>query len=447
MSIRKILRIYPKLSEIAPSLATTIKVVIIAIAIALLLTIFSITYDILTNNFIATLKDILILILFLVIPYTIHTVVQNIYLTIISLKKLNIYQYPILRFEDFGTYIKKNVYSLASKLKEALNENDFVFSIINNTPNLGVIIINSDNTIIFFNKFIKELFNVKKDYTGSKINNLIFEKSFIDAISENTASKTITITLQGIEKSLEINTLNFNSRKVVFIKDVTNLTNLENTLSLITSIISHEVNTPLTNIQLGLERLETKVEIPRELEKTIFSNLNRLKVVISNITRLSNVITNKSIVTKRLFNLKKMVEEILETTNFNYENKDLKYSLEYLIDEEIYNDDDKFNLILTNIIDNAFKFSKNSSEVKVKVHYQEIESKKICIEISNEVEKEIPESELESIFNKFYRAQNSYSIRGKGLGLHISKLLCDMLEMEIKVTMEKTKITFTVTER
>ncbi len=442
MFFRRVLKIYSELSQLLPPLVFW--AIVVGVFVFFILSLFLLFYDLVTNNFLGVLKDFFIFLLLYLFLWVVHVVAGNIYILVRAFKKLGIYQYPIVRLEDFGVYIKKNVWILLSKLNSLAEESKFIHSVLDAVP-IGLIILDEGDLIVFCNSFVKKLFGVSRDYTGDRITSLIFEKALLDAIKDvSNETKVAYISSQG-EGNLKVSTLKIGSKKIVFIEDITNMVNLENTLSLTTSIISHEVNTPLTNIQLVFENLLLLGSVPKELEKIMSSNLRRLKVVMANITSLSNVLANKSIVLRKPFNLKEMLQGILEGFSIDYAGKNLKFELKYEAPEEVYGDSDKFNLVLTNIIDNAFKFSKVSGEIEVEV-YKKADGK-LCIEVSNEVDREIPDSEMGNIFNKFYRAQNSYTIKGKGLGLYISKLLCDMMGIEIRVTSEGRRVIVTVSER
>ena len=442
MSFRRVLKIYSELSNLLPS--SVFWGVVVSVFTLFLLSLFLLFYDLVTKNVLGVVRDFIIFLLLFLFLWVVHVGSRNIYILVRAFRKLGIYQYPIVRLEDFGVYIEKNVRILLSKLNSLVKENTFIHNALDTIP-IGLIILDEDDLIVFCNSFIKNFFGVSRDYTGDKVKSLIFEKSLLDAVKNvEDGAKIVSVNLQGVEKSLKVSGLKVDSRKVVFIEDITDMVNLENTLSLTTSIISHEVNTPLTNIQLVFENLLLSLNIPKELEKIMSSNLHRLRVVMANITSLSNVIANKSVLLRKNFNLKEMLQEILESFCVDYASRNLKFRLSYEAQEEVYGDSDKFNLLLTNVIENAFKFSKEFGEVEVKVYTKDYG--KLCIEVLNEVDKEIPDSEIKNVFNKFYRAQNSYTIKGKGLGLYISKLLCDMMSMEIKITSEGKKVIVTVSD-
>jgi len=81
-----------------------------------------------------------------------------------------------------------------------------------------------------------------------------------------------------------------------------------------------------------------------------------------------------------------------------------------------------FTHVLTNIISNAFKYSSGSDNPEL-----------IISELPGKVEIRvvdkgigIPEDELEKVFNSFYRATNTISYMGSGLGLVVAKQFMEL---------------------
>jgi DNA-binding response OmpR family regulator/anti-sigma regulatory factor (Ser/Thr protein kinase) len=85
-------------------------------------------------------------------------------------------------------------------------------------------------------------------------------------------------------------------------------------------------------------------------------------------------------------------------------------------------DIEKIQIILNNLLANAFKFSNTGNKVTFKVYS---ETNHICFDIIDEG-RGINQEELESIFQPFYQAKNSAGTGGSGLGLSLSKSLVEM---------------------
>jgi len=93
-------------------------------------------------------------------------------------------------------------------------------------------------------------------------------------------------------------------------------------------------------------------------------------------------------------------------------------------------DEDKLRQVLTTLIDNAIKYSPDGGEVEIRLDAQNGE----CL---IEVEDEglgIPSSELERIFEKFYRLdpQQTRGVGGSGLGLYICRELVERMNGRLR---------------
>ena len=96
-------------------------------------------------------------------------------------------------------------------------------------------------------------------------------------------------------------------------------------------------------------------------------------------------------------------------------------------------DDDKFQQIMTNLIDNACKYSESGKKVVVSTNFAD--SDNVLIKVIDEgigIKKE----DSEKIFNKFIRLDNHLTSKtqGNGLGLYITKNLVDQMNGEIGIT-------------
>ena len=92
---------------------------------------------------------------------------------------------------------------------------------------------------------------------------------------------------------------------------------------------------------------------------------------------------------------------------------------------------DAVERILNNLLDNAFKYSPNDSEVEIKIRKQG-EFVKISILDSGEG---VPDEDQRSVFKRFYRtaAARANTQQGSGLGLAIVRNLVNNLQGEVGV--------------
>jgi len=91
---------------------------------------------------------------------------------------------------------------------------------------------------------------------------------------------------------------------------------------------------------------------------------------------------------------------------------------------------------LCNLLDNAFRYSENQPVTLVCVS----DNDKLFIGVLD-LGEGIPEDQLESVFQPFYRVDNSRSKKtgGSGLGLAIVRQLCDIHEWKIELNIREIK--------
>jgi two-component system phosphate regulon sensor histidine kinase PhoR len=109
---------------------------------------------------------------------------------------------------------------------------------------------------------------------------------------------------------------------------------------------------------------------------------------------------------------------------------DVNFSVEALI---IFASIDELRRALMNVIDNAIKYTPDNGQVVINVDCKDDEA--IITVIDSGIG--IPESELEQVFNRFYRADNAQEAApGTGLGLEISQRIIEAHHGKIEVKSE-----------
>ncbi len=208
------------------------------------------------------------------------------------------------------------------------------------------------------------------------------------------------------------------------------------------SNISHEIRTPL-NVIIGMSELlmESKMEETHVGDVRIIRNsANHLLQLINDILDLSKMEAGKFQLNETRLHVKNLIKEQVSFQAINAKNKGLKllYSIAPNIPEYLIGDDLKLNQILTNLINNAIKFTdKGLVNVEVEL-YSEREDK---IELKFEVSDTgigIEQKDLSKIFDSFTQASNDTTrlFGGTGLGLSIVKSLVELYKGKIWVESE-----------
>ncbi|TNE95031.1 MAG: PAS domain-containing protein [Deltaproteobacteria bacterium] len=185
--------------------------------------------------------------------------------------------------------------------------------------------------------------------------------------------------------------------------------------------VSHEVRTPLTALKgyiqtLRMTSFENKEAIDNYLDK-IESNSDRLISLFSDILNLSKIESSQK--------LKKSVVDVEEITSYVMTNIKQSYymkpmNFEIINDiKEVYADPVMLEQVLTNLIENAWKYTPENGNIKVQ---WSIEDGKNVLKVCDSGET-IPAEHQMRLFERFYRvdAHRSKEMGGTGLGLSIVK--------------------------
>jgi PAS domain S-box-containing protein len=205
------------------------------------------------------------------------------------------------------------------------------------------------------------------------------------------------------------------------------------------SNMSHELRTPLNSIMalsnVLLRQSKTKLnEDENNYLEIIERNGKNLLKLINDILDLSKVEAGKIDLSVKSVDVRKLMENIIDSLSPIAEKKGLKISLSIPSDFPfIATDESRFQQIITNILGNAVKFTeKGSIDVFVGC-----DSNIIWIEVKD-TGIGIPNEELPYIFDKFRQVDgsSSRSFEGTGLGLSIVHELLKIIGGEIKVKSE-----------
>ena len=200
--------------------------------------------------------------------------------------------------------------------------------------------------------------------------------------------------------------------------------------------ISHEIRTPMNAI-VGFTALLDEPNLDTESRKhfidIISQSTNQLLGIISDIVDISNIETGQVKLNFSEVNLNTIIRNLYDQYRITADQKKLLLHYETALPDEradIYTDKTKLIQILSNLLNNAFKFTSQGS---IQFGYR-LESNKIEFFIKDSGIG-IPENKIEKVFDRFYQIENDSSRRysGAGLGLSISKAYIEILGGKIWV--------------
>lgn len=200
--------------------------------------------------------------------------------------------------------------------------------------------------------------------------------------------------------------------------------------------MTHELKTPISILKTTHEALYKFGEVGNK-EKTLrylqlnLTELDKLQQRVDRILDINLYETGKKKINTAQFNLKQLITEIIERFEINEaHNISLSY---HLREEEIISDQYSIDTIVTNLLDNALKYS-DKKFTEISIVLSRTEADQLLLSISDNGPG-IPTAQLPFIFDKFYRAPtgNVHNVKGYGLGLSYVKELVTVLNGTIKV--------------
>ena len=224
-------------------------------------------------------------------------------------------------------------------------------------------------------------------------------------------------------------------------EDAKTLANLNRIKDDFLMTLNHEIKTPLTTIKGFVSLLLSEESGSLNDQQISFLNIinqatNRLINIITNLLDISKL-NNESSLEFEKINLIEIVENAVILMKIKAYTKSITINFEKNYNE-IYVLGDKHYLLqsLNNLIDNAIKYSPNSSVVNVKVFDRE--SVVVCM--VEDFGYGIDEEDKKYIFEKFFRAKNTMlNTEGSGLGLSIAKTIIEKHNGKIWFESQKGK--------
>ncbi|WP_138417293.1 sensor histidine kinase [Aquibacillus sediminis] len=186
--------------------------------------------------------------------------------------------------------------------------------------------------------------------------------------------------------------------------------------------ISHELRTPLTYLKGYadlLSRTNLHSEDREKFAAIIQEEATKLTEMVKDLFMLAKMDQNQFLIQKEKVRLYEFLQDMIEKFSPAFKEKNIQLEFSCNKNIEISIDPIRFRQVISNLLDNAWKYAMEQTKVSVTVVDQ---TETVRIEISDQGEG-ISESELPYIWERLYRVEKSRSREtgGSGLGLAIVK--------------------------
>ena len=224
------------------------------------------------------------------------------------------------------------------------------------------------------------------------------------------------------------------------------ISNLDQSRKSFVANVSHELRSPMTCIQGYVQGMLDgtigEEEKPKYLN-TVLSETQRLTRLVGELLELSRYESGKMPLNKTVFDINELILSVL----FKYEQKieDKSIQMDISFKEQpcyVLADSDRITQVLTNLIDNAVKFTQEGRCMMV---WTNVLDSRVHVTVKNEGAG-IPAEDIPFIFERFYKVDKAHtSGMGTGLGLSIVKKIMEQHEQSITVNSSGSMTTFVFT--
>lgn len=193
----------------------------------------------------------------------------------------------------------------------------------------------------------------------------------------------------------------------------------------ILSAISHEFKNPIAAVMGYAETLrdDPKIDLKirdKFLEK-ILSNTRKITLMLDRLALSVKLENNDLSIKPTMFDLAEVCSDTVSVLQGKYPQRKILFN-EFHV--EIYADKTMIDMVITNLIDNALKYSEDEVTLTLTDHTLSVTDRGIGI----------AESEVENITNKFYRVQKNRWDNSMGLGLSIVSYILRLHNTTLSIT-------------
>lgn len=199
------------------------------------------------------------------------------------------------------------------------------------------------------------------------------------------------------------------------------------------SLASHELKTPLTTIAAYSDLIAKKInmkEQPSEKSVEVLnSEVKRLKHMLNELLAIDQIKTGQLSYNWKDVNMVQILKRAIINFKFNYPK--YKIFIENTLDHKksiLQGDEEKLQQVLTNLLNNAAKFSSFLTPIVVSLWHEE---NRVVVSITD-YGKGIRKKEQNKVFSEFFKATDNRK-EGMGLGLYLVKSIVEKHKGEVSL--------------
>jgi two-component system phosphate regulon sensor histidine kinase PhoR len=354
-------------------------------------------------------------------------------------------------FGELGRALDQLSGSLSVTVRQLRAERDRVGRILSGMQE-GVLLLDAEGRIALVNPALRQMLLLGADCVGKTpfevIQNEELKELIEGAHGADTSGPKIT-------QAIELELFGIKPRRLlvrvvplagepegvlaVFV-DVTDIRRLESMRKDFVANASHELRTPVTAVRSAAETLRFAMESDPESAShfldIIERNAERLQRLVEDLLDLSRIESREFRLAFEDEDLGALVGQVVGLFRERAEKKQIRLTADVPPGTPLAHVDPRaFEQVLTNLVDNALKYSPERASVVVRVREEERRGRNLLRVSVIDTGPGIEERHLPRLFERFYRVDTGRSreLGGTGLGLSIVKHLCEALGGSIGV--------------
>jgi len=217
------------------------------------------------------------------------------------------------------------------------------------------------------------------------------------------------------------------SEKIAQLAEVNNeLRQLDQTRSEFVSLVSHQIRAPLTNMVGAIQRMRTSCMVTTPTCNRMFAifeqQVNQLERLVQDVLNLTRIEQSGALVHLEPTSISPVARQAIQQIEMRSTTHCIHFTDKPGL-PLIYADRDRVVEVLTNLLDNAYKYAGDEKPIFVDIRADQNE---VTVSVRDSGQG-LPDTDLERVFEKFYRVDNSDSqtAYGYGLGLYLCRRLIE----------------------
>lgn len=306
----------------------------------------------------------------------------------------------------------------------------------------GLTLISPEGRISQMNASARAIFGVGNEAVGKQYADVMSNDEFREVLQgamegEEAPHREMSVAIANVERTYQVQAAQVRNEEgknlgvVAIFNDITDIKNIDRMKSSFVAMASHELRTPLTAIKGFVSTLLMDDGFTdderREFYMIIDQECDRLTRLINDLLNTARIEANESLKPNySLVDIQALLEKVLLIQKQSTSRHELKLDVRGTL-PKIIGDEDKLDQVLTNLLNNAIKYSPNGGVITL---HAQISDGALVVGIEDQG-MGIPKDHLGKVFEKFHRVNNedNRKIYGTGLGLYLVKHLVESVHL------------------